>query len=100
MRHKDTIRLVSVTYKTDDIGNQIPERAEREIFANRQSVGMNEYYQASSQGLKPELEFKVYSFEYGDESALKHDGALYQIIRVKREGENTRITCQRDAGDG
>lgn len=100
MRHKDTINLIKTTYKQDEIGNQIPVNSEREIFANRYSVGMNEFYQASSQGLKPEKEFKIYSFEYDGETSLKHEGVEYTIIRAQQEGEKMRITCEKDVGNG
>jgi hypothetical protein len=99
MRFKEVISLISVTYTEDEIGNRIEVPVERKIFANEFSVGASEYYNAALVGLRPAKQFEIYSFEYRGEDRLKHDGALYRIIRVETRGERTRLTCERVAAD-
>lgn len=98
MRHKDVIKLISVTFTTDDIGNQIAEEDEREIFANMFSISATEYYNAALTGLRPSLMFEIYTFEYNGETRLEHEGRAYNIIRVTTAGEKTRLICEEVAG--
>ena len=98
MRHKDVIKLISVTFTTDDIGNQIAEEDEREIFANMFTISATEYYNAALTGLRPSLMFEIYSFEYGGETRLEYEGKIYNIIRATTMGEKTRLVCEEVAG--
>jgi SPP1 family predicted phage head-tail adaptor len=102
MRHSDVIYLLIPEVIEDDLGQKVPtdNYAERMIFANKYSVGAAEFYEAANSGMKPEKQFEIYSFEYNDESLLKHEDKIYSIIRVQEAGEKTRITCERDVGNG
>ncbi|SMO54999.1 phage head closure protein [Melghirimyces algeriensis] len=100
MRYNAVIHLVGTEIIEDEIGNQIEQETERQVFANEMSVGQAEYYNAAVSGLRPEKRFEVYTFEYANERQLKHNGIKYRIIRTETRGEKTRITCERVAGDG
>jgi hypothetical protein len=100
MRHSEVIYLLSHSFSEDSVGNQIPTTSERMIYANEFEVGSAEFYNAAVNGLKAVKRFEIYSFEYKDESQLKHDGKVYNIIRVQKKGEKTRVTCERDVGNG
>lgn len=98
MRHKDVIKLITTTFTTDSIGNQVATEKEKEVFANMFSVSASEYYNAALTGLRPSLMFEIYSFEYNGETRLKYEGKTYNIIRVTTAGEKTRLTCEEVAG--
>ena len=98
MRHKDVIKLISVTFTTDDIGNQIAEEDEREIFANMFTISATEYYNAALTGLRPSLMFEIYSFEYSGQTRLEYEGKAYNIVRVITAGEKKRLVCEEVAG--
>lgn len=100
MRHKDVIFLISTRIEEDEIGNQIPVESERQVFVNEMSVGQSEFYNAAAKGLRPQKMFEIYSFEYFDESKLRHNGIEYNIIRVQGKGEKTRLTCEKVIGNG
>lgn len=100
MRHNDVIYLISEEVTYDDIGSPIKEKVERMVYANEFSVGATEFYQASSQGLKPDCRFEVYSFEYENEEEMKHEDVLYKIIRTQKNGEKILLTGERVVGDG
>jgi SPP1 family predicted phage head-tail adaptor len=99
MRHHDVIHLISVDTTYDEIGNPIEVETERMVYANQFEVSSTEFYEASAQGLKPEKQFEIYSFEYQGEDRLKHDGQIYRVIRSATRGEKTRITCQKVIGN-
>ena len=100
MRHNEVIYLISTTIIEDDIGNQIEQELERKVFANSFSISQSEFYNAAVTGLRPSKSFEIYTFEYQNEEKLKHNNAVYRIIRAETKGEKTRITCERVSADG
>jgi len=98
MRHNDVIYLISVTTEYDAIGNPIETIRERQVFANRMRVTTKERYEAGNQGLKPSKRFEIYSFEYDEETKLKYDGVVYNIVDVDERGEHVQILCEKDIG--
>lgn len=98
MRYNSVIELIAVEVVEDEIGNQIEIETPRQVFANEMAVNQAEFYNASIAGLKPERMFEIYSFEYGGETTLSHNGIKYRIIRTETRGEKTRITCERVIG--
>ena len=65
----------------------------REVFANKKSVKSNEFYEARSMDLKPELMFEVRSSEYNDEIKLKFNSKVYEILRTYDKGEIIELIC-------
>lgn len=98
MRYKDVIKLITVTYGTDSIGNQVATETEKEVYANMYSVSSTEYYNAALMGLRPSVAFDIYSFEYDGQARLKYDSKTYNIIRTETRGERTRLYCEEVAG--
>ena len=100
MRYKEVIYLISSAVSADDIGNQIETASERKAYANEYSVGSGEYYNAALSGLRPAKMFEIHTFEYRDETRLKHNDIVYRIIRAQAKGERTILACERVASDG
>ncbi|WP_176222085.1 phage head closure protein [Tuberibacillus sp. Marseille-P3662] len=102
MRHNDVIYFLIPETREDELGQKIPtgNYNERMVYANQYSISQSEFYNASAQGLKPEKEFEIYSFEYQGEDLLRHEGTTYHIIRGSTSGEKMRITCEKDVGNG
>ncbi|TDO77686.1 SPP1 family predicted phage head-tail adaptor [Halanaerobium saccharolyticum] len=99
MRYNKIIHLISTTITQDEWGNEIETRTERKVFANENSIGSSEYYNAASQGLRPEVKFEIRSVEYDGEKEIKFDGTIYNIIRSQKMGARTILTCERVNGD-
>lgn len=91
MRHNDVIYLVGVTVTYDSLGNPIKKPTKRMVYANRFSINSSEFYDASRQGLKPEKDFEIYSFEYEGEETFNYDEKEYTIIRTQQRGEKIRL---------
>lgn len=66
----------------------------RTVFAEVTDVGMNEYYQAMSIGLSPEVVFELTDFaDYNGEKLLLYNGEKYRVIRATRRGMKERLIC-------
>lgn len=98
MRYNDIIKLIKITYISDNVGNQIPEETSREVYANMFSISATEFYNAALAGLRPSFSFEIYSFEYDGETKLEYKGRTYNIIRVNLVGEKARLICEEVAG--
>ena len=95
MLFRDVIKLVSVTFVENDMGDLAPIYAKREVFADKKSVRQNEFYQAAATGLKPELMFVIRTIEYEQEPKLEFNSKTYTIIRAyDKDGELTELICQ------
>jgi hypothetical protein len=100
LRFKEIIYLISSSISPDSIGNQIETAAQRKVYANEYSVGSGEYYNAALSGLRPAKMFEIHTFEYRNETRLKHNNVVYRIIRAQGKGEKTILACERVAADG
>lgn len=93
-RHELT--LISQTYIEDDIGNRVPVEAHNTIFCDIKSVKSSEFYSAANTGLKPEVVFIIYSFEYEGETAILYDNKKYRVIRTYQKTEDElELICER-----
>lgn len=100
MRSKEIIELITVSYVTDSLGNQKKVENKRKVYANEKSVGINEFYDAGTNGFKPERTFSIHTFEYANEDTLLHNGVEYKIIRAASRGESTDLVCERNVSNG
>jgi putative phage head-tail adaptor len=63
-------------------------QAERIVFAKVLSIGMNEFYQGSATGFKPELKFEIADYmDYDNEKELIYDKVKYQVLRTYRKNK-------------
>lgn len=100
MRSKEIIELITIEYIYDSLGNQKKVENKRKVYANEKSVGINEFYNAGTNGFKPERTFSIHTFEYGNEDMLLHNGVEYKIIRAASRGEKTELVCERIVSNG
>lgn len=97
--YKDVAYLISTVKGQDDDGFPVDGKPnENMVFVNELSVRSSEFYQASAQGYKPEIQLSVRIIEYNDEVKVKFNDKLYEVIRTYKKGENIELTCQRWGG--
>ena len=85
----------------DQLGNQRTTDKEIPVLCSVQSVGRNEFYSASNNGLKPELVFVVKNYEYQGEQNVKFNDQKYKVIRTYATGfEELELTCEKVIGNG
>jgi hypothetical protein len=94
--------LISTTFESDKIGNQIAVETEIEVpIIKNEFVGMNEFYTANEQGLKPSLQLKISTLNYNNQQKLKYMDTIYTIIRTKRPVlDEIILICERKESDG
>lgn len=101
-------KLLSYSYSTDEIGNEIKTPIEIECPIIRiKSVGQNEFYNANKQGLKPNLKVIISAINYNNETELIYMNQKYTIIRQTLNNDRMQSTnydeialiCEKRVGD-
>lgn len=83
MEYSEIIYLISRNEEEDEIGNITSSfESSKKIFAKKQSVRTNEFYNAVQCGLSPQIEFVIKRLNYSDEEELKWNNQRYSIIRT------------------
>lgn len=83
MQYSEIVYLINETLTEDDIGNVISSgESSKKIYAKKQSVRTNEFYNASMNGLTPSCEFVIKRLNYNGESELMWNNERYSIIRT------------------
>lgn len=99
--YNDVITLVKQTYTTDELGDLIESREDRQVFADCRSISASEFYQAQAAGYKPEIKFVLADFlEYQGEQMLKYasygaEEEEYTVIRTYRNNNELEIVCNK-----
>lgn len=98
---KDTeIALINVEIENDDWGNSIKKEFKEFILAKVKSVSQSEFYQAASQGFKPELVFEIYKVQYNQQPFIEYEGGRYSVVRTYSNTlDKLEIVCQRKLSD-
>ena len=95
MLFKDVVKLISITYTENSIGDIIESKTVKEVFANKKSIRQSEFYQAQASGLKPEIMFEIREIDYLDEKILSYESKEYNIIRTySKDDELIELVCQ------
>ena len=84
----DVITLISQTYAQNDYGVQIPTETTRDIYCDVKSISQREFYAAGEAGLKPELRFDVFAYDYNGEKLIEHNGNRYAVYRTYQASNN------------
>lgn len=94
MLWREVVTLISTTSATNAAGTSITTPTSRDVFANKKSIGRNEFYQAAATGLKPQLMFEIRAIDFSDEQTLGYNGKSYVIIRTyTKNDEIIELTC-------
>lgn len=62
-----------------------PSYEEEMIYCNIKSVGLMEFYQAQSVGLKPELKIEARLIDLDGATHFKYNDKLYKILRINQK---------------
>lgn len=92
----DVIILVDEieTEDIDEYGDKICEPVMKEVFAEVLSIGMQEFYQAQTEGFKPEIKFLISDYyDYDNQKEVIYEDYKYKVLRTYRKGNELEITC-------
>ncbi|NOW08054.1 phage head closure protein [Clostridium beijerinckii] len=96
MAYDYELTLIKHTFKKDELMNQIPEEIKTDLYCDLKSIGRNEYYNAASQGLKPEIIFVIHKYEYNGEREILFEENRYKVIRTySADFEEIELTCEK-----
>lgn len=92
----DKLIYLLESFNTDnEIGDPIRKLNKNPRFAEKLEIGQREFYQATAIGLKPEIKFSIWAFEYNNEMFLEYENRNYKIIKTyeRKEDEKIELTC-------
>lgn len=78
----EIIYLLKSNNTVNDIGDPVKVLTKIKRFAEKLEIGQKEFYQAAASGLKPEVKFSIWKFEYNNEMYFEYDGKNYKIIKT------------------
>ena len=87
MNLAEKIKLLTIEYTQDDLGEWTETRTEIDVFARIESISMNEFYEAGMQGFKPEYKMMVWLNEYNDQELLEYNSKVYTVYRTYRRDD-------------
>ena len=68
----------------------------RVVFCGFRSIGMKEFYSASSTDYRPELKLVLADYlDYNGETLADYNGTRYRILRTYRTGQELELTLER-----
>lgn len=83
MEYTEIIYLVEKKKSEDNIGNVLfSDKLSEKIYAKKQNVKTNEYYNAVAVGKNPTVEFAIKKINYSNEAELDWNDERYSIIRT------------------
>ncbi|MGD7051424.1 phage head closure protein [Sutcliffiella horikoshii] len=100
MTYDHELNLIETSIEYDEIGNSVPIETVTPVLCKLVSIGTNEFYVASAQGLKPEVKFIIHAFEYKGEGHVEFEDVKYSVIRTyRKDSDEIELTCQRVIGN-
>lgn len=92
----DICTLISETFESDAVGNQIPAISETEVFCGELAITEREFYDAAQTGIRPETAVIVNSMDYDGQEKVSFNGMIYSVLRrYPRVDEFTELYLQR-----
>jgi len=83
MPYVKKISLIPQTFTEGPRKQRIPKDGEpRGVFANIDSIGQSEFFQASASGFTPAGKATMWQFEYHGETVMELEGERYAIYRT------------------
>ncbi|HCP14825.1 MAG TPA: hypothetical protein DIT32_03480 [Peptococcaceae bacterium] len=68
----------------DDIGDMKESQTQRTVYVAILNYRTKAYYQALSNGMRPEIVFAINKYEYNDEKTMIYDGKTFRILDVSQ----------------
>lgn len=94
----DTIKLIAQTITLDQIGNEVAQETQREIYCEVNSITQSEFFAAENTELNPEFRFTVFFDDYEGEELVEYNGLRFVIYRTYRTGDSLELYVERKIG--
>lgn len=94
MMFRDVITLVAENPAAHGLLDDVTE-TQKQVFCSVRSVGMNEAYQAMSNGLHPQFVFVLTDYaDYSDEKIVLYNNKRYRVVRTYRQNQGIELTVE------
>lgn len=94
MLWSDVVELITITTSVNDLGNPIENKTYREVFAERKSVNMKEFYMAQQTNLRPEIIIILQELDYEGEQKVRYNNVEYYVVRIYNAGlDRIELVC-------
>ena len=94
MMFRDVITLVAENPAAHGVLDDVTE-TQKQVFCSVRSVGMNEAYQAMSNGLHPQFVFVLTDYaDYSDEKIVLYNNKRYRVVRTYRQNQGIELTVE------
>lgn len=74
--------LISKTYTTDSVGNQIATETQTSILVEEKSITRQEWAEAGRQGLNPAVLLRTPIVNYGGQDTVEYNSKRYAVYRT------------------
>ena len=91
MYFKDVGYLCKETKKLDKHKRPRISYEDKIVYCNVKSIGLTEFYQAQSVGLKPELKIECRLIDLDNVTHFKYDNKLYKILRTTKKEDSIEL---------
>jgi hypothetical protein len=87
MQWSDVITLVSVEEPGDGRTNghgftNDAKETKKTVYANKKSVGFNEYFKAKQAGYTEQMKIDIYKVEYTGQPLAEYKGKRYKVLKT------------------
>lgn len=100
MDRSSILTLITTTYQTDAIKQQVPIETQRDVYCNVSSITRAEWYEAGRAGINPEYKATMFAYDYQGEKAAMLNGVRYGVYRTYLgRNETIELYLEQKAGE-
>lgn len=105
------LTLISYTATKDEIGNKVKTPIKNVVLCRIKGITEQEFYNAATTELKPEMKFIIHDFEYSGQKVVEYKNQQYKVIRSYKaeltvggrnytglQFDEIELTCERVVG--
>lgn len=94
----DVVYLITKKYLEDEIGQDVSEITEQEVFCEILSISQSEFFEAAQSGLKPQYKIKVWAEEYGGQDEVRIGDDFFTVYRNYTVNGMTELYLEKRGG--
>lgn len=95
------VDLIAEVAAQNEIGEWVLAESRITVFCDERSVGRQEFYAASVQGLRPSVILTIRRYEYNDQRIVEYKSTRYKVLKTyAKNSEEVELTCERTATNG
>lgn len=82
MKKSDVANLITDSWSMNSYGVYEKTTTKRKVFVRVSSIGSQEWFEGSRNGLNPQYRFTMFSHDYKGEKVIEYGGTNYTIYRT------------------